>query len=273
MPESTSMMSQTTDFSKESNAPSSRDNTICEPPWPQRSEVPTLHSREVHVWSGTLSPSPGSIRRLESHLDERELSRAARFSVELSRNRFVSARGKLKELLGKYTQTNPSEISFHLGPLGKPYMPTGQDSDLYFNSTDTNDELLVAVCRSGELGIDVEFLSREVRHPEIAKRKFSRQEYQQYLEISALRQKQFFLDLWTRKEAYGKAKGVGIRYRLNSVTLVDDRNSNRVSVHDETGRHWEIVQFSPDQGVTACVVVEGGGWNFRCFRLPDDEPA
>ncbi len=205
-------------------------------------------------------------------MDLREMRRAERYNVELSRERFISARGILKELLGKYVGVSPKMISFALGRLGKPYLPNDISPDLQFNSTDTQQQALFAFCRSAEIGIDIEFLTRNVRHREIARRKFSRQEQDQYLRLPTLQQKDFFLNIWTRKEAYGKARGVGIRYRLNSVNLVDDAGSGRLSVNDETGAIWEIVQFSPEPDIIASVVVAGTGWKFRCFRLRDADP-
>ena len=266
-------MSQTTDSVNRPKSSTNCDDAVCNPPWPYPDQFPKLLSNEIHLWSASLDVSPERIRFYESCMDSRERRRAERYSVELSRERFICARGILKELLGKYIHVEPKSISFTLGRLGKPYLPDKFSSELQFNSTDTQQEALFAFCRSAEIGIDVEFLTRNVRHHEIARRKFSRHEYDQYLQHPKSQQKNFFLKIWTRKEAYGKAKGFGIRYRLNSVNLVDDAGSDRLSVHDEIGVIWEIVQFSPEHDITASVVAAGTGWQIRCFRLPATNPA
>ncbi len=265
-------MSQTTDSADRPGNSTSRDNAVCDVPWPYPDQFPELLSSEIHLWSGSLDVSPERIRYYEACMDRREKRRAERYSVELSRERFICARGILKELLGKYADAEPDTISFTLGRLGKPYLPENISSELQFNSTDTQQAALFAFCRSAEIGVDIEFLTRNVRHREIAQRKFSCQEYDQYLQHPTSRQKNYFLKIWTRKEAYGKARGVGIRYRLNSVNLVDDAGSDRLSVHDETGAIWEIVQFSPEPEVIASVVVAGTGWKFRCFQLLGTTP-
>ena len=212
------------------------------------------------------------MRFYESCMDGRERARANRYSVEQSRIRFIRARGILKELLGMYTGFEPTTMSFDHGPLGKPYLSPMPELPLQFNSTDTHGEALYAFCRFGEIGVDIEFMNREVSHGGIAKRKFSRHEYEEYLDRSLEKRKNFFLSVWTRKEAYGKAKGVGIRYRLNSVNLIGDEGLSRFSIRDENGIRWGISQVCPALGVTACVVAEGEGWGIRCFRLPDDRP-
>ncbi len=245
---------------------------MCDIPWSHADQFPQLLSNEIHLWSASLDVGPERVRFYENCMDRRETRRAERYSVELSRERFICARGILKELLGKYVDVEPDMISFTLGRLGKPYLPYNISSELHFNSTDTQQEALFAFCRCAEIGIDIEFLTRNVRHREIAQRKFSLQEYDQYLQHPTSQQKNYFLKIWTRKEAYGKARGVGIRYRLNSVNLVDGAGSDRLSIHDETGAIWEIVQFSPEPDITASVVVAGTGWQFRCFRMSDTVP-
>ena len=262
-------MSQATGFTSGFSVSSNCFETECGEPWPQLDGIPQLLPREIHIWSASLDISRERSEYYERCLDSREIRRASRYSIELSRKRFICARGILKEMLGKYTGIDPALISFRLGPLGKPYLPAEISTDLQFNSTDTKDEALFAVCRSAEVGIDIELESRIVRHQEISLRKFSQQELEQYHDCPKSRRKQFFLKIWTRKEAYGKAKGVGIRYRLNSVNLVDDAGSDRLAVQDDDGTIWEIIQFSPASGVTACAVVEGTGWRFRCIRLLD----
>ena len=262
-------MSQATGSTSGSSVSSNCFDTECGEPWPQSEVIPQILPREIHIWSASLDISRERVEYYERCLDGREIRRASRYSIELSRKRFICARGILKELLGKYADTDPEAISFSLGPLGKPYLPAEFSPDLQFNSTDTKDEALFAVCRSAEIGIDIELESRKVRHQEIALRKFSCQELEQYHQCPKSQQKKFFLKIWTRKEAYGKAKGVGIRYRLNSVNLVDDMDSDRFAVHDDDGKIWEIIQISPAPGVIACVIVEGTGWRFRCLRVSD----
>lgn len=265
-------MSRATESTDRSNTPTDCLGAQCVRPWPQPGAVPELLPHEVHIWSASLDTGRGLSEYYESCLDRWELRRASKYSLEPSRKRFVCARGILKELLGQYVGYTPAQISFSLGSFGKPYFPAEISKSLNFNSTDTEDEALFAVCMAAEVGIDIELDSRNVRHQAIARRKFSRQEMQQYEQCPASRQKQFFLKIWTRKEAYGKAKGVGIRYRLNSVNLVDDMGSDRFEIQDGDGKPWEVVQISPANGVTACVVIEGTGWHLRFFRVPDVWP-
>ncbi len=243
---------------------------VCPLPWPRSGSPPPLRPKEVHLWSASLISSDDKLRDFERCMDERELARANRYAMEISRTRFISARAMLKQLLAMYTGLEPAAVRFCLGPLGKPYLPPADGPALNFNSTDTQDEALFAFCLDAEIGVDIEFKNRQVNHPIIARRKFTPQELDQHLDCPAEQRKLHFLSLWTRKEAYGKAIGVGIKYRLNEVNLVDAENSARICVHDETGAEWEVAQAEPSDDLIACVVAQGRGWRYRCQRLSQD---
>ncbi len=221
----------------------------------------------MHLWWASLNVSSEQQAYYESCLDAHESRRAERFRTLKARQRFVCARGILKELLGAYCHSDPRKLSFHLGEKGKPYLPESMNCPIQFNSTDTGNEAIFAFCNSAQVGVDIEFTDRKVQHGIIAARKFSSAEYGFYLNLPVARQKQFFLSVWTRKEAYGKARGVGIRYRLNSVNLVAKQNLEPTFVTDECGSQWYIQQITPFEGSTACLVTEGSGWEIHCFRL------
>lgn len=242
----------------------------CPPPWPYCQHRAEIKTREVHLWWASLNVSSEETAFYESFLDTRERRRVERYSIPRARKRFIRARGILKQLLGEYCRVDPRTLSFRLGEMGKPYLPDSLNSPIQFNSTDTGMEAIFAFCNSGQVGVDIELTDRKVQHEIIAPRKFSSTEYELYLSQLPTEQKQFFLSVWTRKEAYGKAKGVGIRYRLNSVNLVAEEDLQAASVIDEHGTQWHVQQIAPFKGSTACLVTEGSGWNIRCFRLPQE---
>lgn len=228
---------------------------------------PPLRQGEVHIWSASLSESASRKDLYESYLDERETKRARRYSTELARTRFIVARGILRDLLATYTKSEPGAIKFRYGARGKPYLAKSNFQQLYFNSTDSESEAMYAFCFGGELGIDLELESRKVRHKMIASRKFSSLEHQIYMECEEGERKKYFLSVWTRKEAYGKARGVGIWYPLNSVDLVTDQRLSSVVVRDDSDVTWEVLKIAPAKGMIATLVTEGIGWKLRGFRL------
>src|ERR1700722_9480355 len=90
------------------------------------------------------------------------------------RNRFVVARGVLRELLGRYLQQSPESLAFSYGPHGKPAL-SGEyaSSGLWFNLSHSAGLAVYAIARERNLGIDVEHIRPESAGDEIAERFFS----------------------------------------------------------------------------------------------------
>ncbi len=219
------------------------------------------------MWSASLDVDSERFCYYQSCMDPIEQARILRYRPERSRVRFICARGILKQLLGMYTGLSPQEIRFDYGALGKPHLNADLGIPIQFNATDTRNEALYAFCYGAELGVDIELASRTVKHDQLARKKLAHEEYNFYESLSEELRQNFILSLWTRKEAYGKARGVGIRYPLNEANLLGTEGLNDAVVTDQHGITWEIVQLSPKDDFTACVVTEGEGWQFRCFRF------
>ena len=75
---------------------------------------------EVHIWCASLDVPPETSARLYATLTPDERTRSARFRFERDQQRFIVARGVLRDLLGRYLQTQPSQVSFVYNAFGKP---------------------------------------------------------------------------------------------------------------------------------------------------------
>src|SRR5262245_44464736 len=99
--------------------------------WPtSRQLAPT----EVHVWRASLDQPPIPSDKLVQWLSPDERERACRLRGEESRNRFITARGLLRALIGRYLSVKPAGVQITYGPNGKPTVSsTGGVSPLQFN--------------------------------------------------------------------------------------------------------------------------------------------
>src|SRR5438093_3103118 len=79
-----------------------------------------LASGEVHIWCASLDVPPETSARLYATLTPDERTRSARFRFERDQQRFIVARGVLRDLLGRYLQTQPGQVSFVYNAFGKP---------------------------------------------------------------------------------------------------------------------------------------------------------
>ena len=118
-----------------------------------------------------------TLQRLKSTLAKNELERAERFIFDQDRNRFIAARGILRDVLGRYLQCAPQTIEFVYGARGKPAISSGSSCDpLRFNLSHSHGLALIGLAREREIGIDVEMIRPEFASEEIAKRYFSAKE-------------------------------------------------------------------------------------------------
>jgi 4'-phosphopantetheinyl transferase len=233
--------------------------------WRPVHERPELTTDAIHVWRAALAVDPTTLQRLENLLADDERARAGRFIFQQDRDRFIAARGILRELLSTYLQCEPRNIGFSYGPRGKPAISSdGARYPLRFNLSHSHGLALIGVSREREIGIDVERIRPEFAGAEIAKRYFSAREILELGRLPVeLRTEGFFL-CWTRKEAYIKAEGDGLHIPLDTfdVSLTPDLP---VELHSADQSRWTLRSLTPDPGYVAAVVGEGNGWKLSYF--------
>jgi 4'-phosphopantetheinyl transferase len=228
--------------------------------WSSASKTSRLTDDAVHVWRASLAIESEVLRQLKNTLSNDERARAQRFIFERDQNRFIAARGILRDLLGRYLRCAPSAIEFVYGPHGKPAIfSAAPRHPLRFNLSHSHELALIAISREREIGIDVEMIRSDFASEEIARRYFSLGESDELRRLPAeLRTEGFFL-CWTRKEAYIKALGNGLHIPLDSfdVSLTPGLPAELRRV-GHSG--WSLRSFLPYPGYVAAVVGEGTTW-------------
>ena len=234
--------------------------------WACPAERPVVSTDVIHVWRASLEIEPATLQRLKSTLAKNELERAQRFIFDQDRNRFIAARGILREVLARYLQCAPQTIEFVYGARGKPAISGGGSRDpLRFNLSHSHDLALIGLAREREIGIDLEMIRPDFASEEIAKRYFSAKEIEELSRLPAdLRTEGFFL-CWTRKEAYIKAKGEGLHIPLDSfdVSLTPGLS---LKLNSSDCSRWSMFSLAPKSGYVAAVVEEGSGSQLRQFN-------
>jgi 4'-phosphopantetheinyl transferase len=174
-------------------------------------------SRDLQIFQVRLDISQIECDRLWQFLSEDERSRANNFKREHLKQRFVAARGNLRQILSEYLCCEPSEILFSYGDRGKPYV-----EGVYFNLAHSRDLAIYAMSRDREVGIDLEYVDPKCDIKAIAKRYFGSSEREIIERLSDRNQdlaNLAFYRAWTLKEAYGKATGQGIANILDFIDV------------------------------------------------------
>ncbi len=171
--------------------------------------------REVHVWALALSDAatPAAYR---SALTVDEQQRADSYRFDGDRYRWITARFALRSVLGAYLGISADAVRFHLNTYGKPGIADA--SSLHFNLSHTRKYAFIAI-GCWPLGIDVETMDRNVQFVELAQRFFAREEVEILLGTPAAKRQRIFYKLWTRKEAYVKARGLGLSLPLRAFSV------------------------------------------------------
>ena len=237
------------------------------PPPPELS----LPANAVHVWRADLGLEATHLRRLEQNLSADERERASRFRFARDRDRFVGARGLLREILAPYLNASPGRLSFGYGAHGKPFLVGKERSALRFNVAHSFDAVLLAFARMREVGVDVEGMRNiGLAMDELGDTVLSEPEKQALARFRGKDRRTTFLRFWTLKEAYIKADGRGVSLPLERIDV--SAPEGRVAVLDEaTGEwrtcpRWKLRTLAPVPGYVAALAAEGQDWRLALWQ-------
>ena len=222
---------------------------------------------EVHVWRASLARPAATLAALRSALSEDECARADRFVFARDRNRYIAARGGLRQLLSAYLHMPPNEIKFGYSAFGKPSLVDPPTPSLQFNVSHSGDWALYAFALNRRVGIDIEETQRELDHETIAKSVFSTRECTELAALPAPQQRLAFYNTWTRKEAFIKAVGEGLSYALDSfsVSVRPDAPVSLTLPDAAAEAQWKLYPLTPTPDTAGALVVEGGAAGLRLY--------
>jgi 4'-phosphopantetheinyl transferase len=242
--------------------------------WRPPADLLALETGEVHLWRASLDVPAGAVDRLADTLTDEEWERAQRYRCLGARKQFILARGLLRTLLAAYLECQPAHVQFRHGPQGKPALDPTPDGPLYFNVSHSNGMALLAFTRHTEVGVDVEHLRPFASDMGMAKRYFSRREYQALRSLDAEQRTEHFFHTWTRKEAILKARGVGLAHGLERVEVaVGPHEPVRILRMDEDecwAARWSLRALTPAPGYVGALALEGHDHRLVCWDWSED---
>jgi 4'-phosphopantetheinyl transferase len=176
-------------------------------------------------------------------------------------------------VLSRYLHRPPREIRFGENSFGKPFI---EESDRckapQFNLSHAGELVLVAVCGSRRVGVDVEEIRPMNDLSSMAEWFCTRQERASIFHRLPTKAEYAFFRCWTRKEAFVKAVGKGLSIPLNSFDTLasNDLGLQRLdSGADSSDRAtWELADLDVPEGYVAAVAVEESIDRLVYFRWP-----
>jgi 4'-phosphopantetheinyl transferase len=227
--------------------------------WEKAAEHPRLFPDEVHLWWLPLRADDGQARRYQLYLTDREQEKLERLPSPDLKVRLLAGRGILRELIAAYLDILPERVAIRFAVQGKPYVRPLEKAmpGLSFNYSDSHGMGMFAFSWDREVGVDLEWLGRRGRFRQVIERRFAESEQPALLnglDEEGLAQR--FLACWTRKEGYGKARGVGIHYPMREIDLCSDCSLSSRLVRRES-ESWYLRQLHLPPDYVGCLVTEG----------------
>ena len=208
---------------------------------------------EVSLWLFDLNGTEADEgTELTACLSSEEQARAQRFRQRLHGARYRVAHAMLRHLLGHLTQRPAAELSWQVGPHGKPELlaPGGANAAIRFNLSHSGNWALLATSSTLALGVDLEERHSRQHLADMAARILSDEERAPLSALPSPELTDHLLRTWVRKEACLKALGVGLTREMDTLTL-EASHARTARAHQLThgalqGLAWCDIELPPD---------------------------
>ncbi|MCO6412053.1 MAG: 4'-phosphopantetheinyl transferase superfamily protein [Thiogranum sp.] len=243
----------------------------------QRKSLLNALRTEAHVWYAApeLFADSATVARCESVLSGVELLQYRRFRFPESSRNYLIAHAMVRLVLSRYGNINPADWTFVNGEHGRPEVSNPRNPALRFNLTHTAGLAACVVTRSRQCGIDAEAIV-ERHHPlQVARRMFSETEYRRLQALEGREHLEYFFKQWTLREAYVKARGIGISFPTRELCFdIADESNITVEFHTELGDrdenwHFKLLHLTPGH-IAAVAIGRDGQGNNKVIARPFD---
>lgn len=227
-----------------------------------------------HAHIDVFDARPDLRASAEQLLTAQDRGRFERFRHETDRLMFLLGRAMAKSMVGRSLGVAASAWEWHEGPHGRPEV-RDPGCPVRFSVAHSAGLVVCAVARDREVGADVEDLQRRPPAPLVVTRYCSPGEA---ADIHAASQESWpsrFLSYWTLKEAYLKARGLGISVTLSEIEFALNGAEPRIAFHGSlagTDDRWRFhLERLGDRYLMALAVAAAGQpTSFVVTPMPED---
>lgn len=220
-------------------------------------DVIDLPASAVHVWITRVAAVPRDrFAPYLALLSDDERARHQRFLRDSDRDHFLVAHAQLRLILSRYARVAPEQWQFRGGAGERPIIEAADGAEpLHFSLSHTDGLAAIAVSRIPEIGIDAERTTRTVDRAAVAQRVFTQREIAWAAQSADPVR---FFQLWTLKEAYAKARGLGLAINVQRVAFeISDAGIAVVSDPslDDGAAWWQCHATQPTPGHVCAIAV------------------
>ena len=223
-----------------------------------------LPSSEAHVWYAMTADcdKPDLRNYYLSVLSDEERARLEQFAFDHLKLEYLVTHALCRTVLSTYEDIPPSAWRFSFNAYGRPEIVRPYPSPrMRFSLTNARSLVACIVTKEVDAGIDGEELNRPCEVVAIARRYFSRAEQEALLAMTPGRQRRRFFELWTLKEAYTKACGMGLSMPLDQFSLLVEQTPISIAHHGsriDVAGHWQFGLYQPSDYHLMAVALRRG---------------
>ena len=199
---------------------------------------------------------------LSQTLSDEERARAARFHFERDRSVYIVGHALMRDMLARAVGGSAHDFAFTTGAHGKPEAVLAASAPrLRINLSHTRGLAAVAMTQDVDVGVDVEWMSRDSDLLNIAERFFAVDERRQLALAAETDRRDCFFAFWTLKEAYIKAIGLGLAMPLADFGFHLETLRIAFADHvDDDPDDWHFLhrRLSHDHALSLAVRHQGG---------------
>lgn len=226
-----------------------------------------LEFGQIHVWYIKLNGA-GQICDRNDHwltqfLSQEELEKSRRFVRKSDRTRYAMSHIALRMILAHYLSLAPAAIRFTCNSFGKPSLLAFEEGShpINFNLSHSGSYAIVAISRQGQLGVDIEKICAHHDIELLVNTYFSLTERQMFRLLPEDVHMLEFFRIWTRKEAFIKALGMGFSFPLSDfdVTVMPDVMPGILHISDSSYdvTNWSVFNLKPKNPYVGSLVSWG----------------
>jgi 4'-phosphopantetheinyl transferase len=182
-------------------------------------------------------------------LSELERARWQRFVAQDARLQYVVSRALVRMTLSRYADVPEHAWQFETNRYGRPHISQPRAlRHIQFNLSNTSGLVACAVAKDCDVGIDVENITRTLDTDALAPTVFAPAELADFRSGLSKDQRNRFFSYWTLKEAYIKARGMGLSIPLDAFWFDLRGTSPLLRVTDrcrDNPERWRFHQYAP----------------------------
>jgi len=179
-----------------------------------------IASGTAHLWFFDTETfrEPSTTDLWLARLEDHERSRYAAYGTSAARREYLGTRALSRTALAHYSGQPAECLRFGTDHLGRPGMTSPSMPGLSFSLAKTRELAVGLFAFDQDVGIDVELVA-PIEAVEMARRFFSGEELSELSRLDEDARLSRFYELWTLREAYLKARGIGLTLPLDQLVF------------------------------------------------------